>query len=108
MNFLHSLGIIDGGCGDVVEGRHLCLQVIEDVSLDTTFLLTKFRPLEHRQTERYRRRVECIYLASELECVRCPLLPGLRHHVEGKLLEDAIVTVLVGCSQRRLGDGLSP
>ena len=91
----------------MVEGWHLCLKVIEDVSLDTTFLLAKLRPPEHRQTERYCRRVECIYLASELEYIRCPLLLGLRHHVEGKLLEDAIVTVLVSCSKSRLGNGLS-
>lgn len=45
---------------------------------------------------------------SELEYVRCSLLPGLCHHVEGKLLKDAIVTVLVGSSKGRLGDGLSP
>ncbi len=30
------------------------------------------------------------------------------HHVESKLLKDAIVTVLIGCCQRRLGDRLSP
>ena len=106
-DFLHSLGVIDRGCGDVVEGRYLCLQVIEDMSLDTTFLLAKLRPSEHRQAERYRRRVECIHLASEPEYVRCPPLPGLRHHVESKLLKDTIVTVLVGSSQSRLGDGLS-
>ena len=91
----------------MVEGWHLCLKVIEDVSLDTTFLLAKLRPPEHRQTERYRRRVECIDLASELEYVRRALLLGLRHHVESELLKDAIVAVLVGCSQCRLGDGLS-
>ena len=85
----------------------MCLQVIEDVSLDTIFLLSELRPPEHRQTERYRRGVECIDLASELEDVCCPFLPGLRHHVESELLKDAIVAVLVGCSQCRLGDGLS-
>ena len=78
------------------------------VHLDTTFLLAELRPPEHRQAERYRSRVECIDLVSELEYVRSPLLPGLRHHVESKLLKDAIVAVLVGCGQRRLSDGLSP
>ena len=91
----------------MIEGWHLCLQVIEDVSLDTAFLLAELRPPEHRQTERYRRGVECIDLASELEDVCCPFLPGLRHHVEGKLLKDTKVAVLIGRSQRRLGDGLS-
>ena len=92
----------------MIEGWHLCLQVIEDVSLDTAFLLAELRPPEHRQTERYRRGVECIDLASELEDVCCPFLPGLRHHVEGKLLKDTEVAVLIGRSQRSLGDGLSP
>ena len=48
-NFLHSLGIIDGSYGDVVEGRHLCLQIIEYMSLDTTFLLSDFA---HQNTDR--------------------------------------------------------
>ena len=92
----------------MIEGWHLCLQVIENVNLDTAFLLVEFRPPEHRQTERYRREVECIDLASELEDVCCPFHPDLLHHVEGKLLKDAVVAILIGRSQRRLGDGLSP
>ena len=92
----------------MIEGWHLCLQVIKDVSLDTPFLLAKLRPPEHRQTEWYRRGIECIDLSSKLEYVCRPFLPGLSHHVESELLEDAIVAVLVGSSQRRLGDGLSP
>ena len=67
------------------------------MSLDTTFLLAELRPPEHRQAERYRRGVECIHLASELEYVLRPLLPGLRHHVESELLKNAVVAVLVGC-----------
>ena len=80
----------------MIEGRHLCLQVIEDVSLDTTFLLAELRPPEHRQAERCRRGVKCIGLASELEYVRCPLFRGLPHHVESEILKDAVVAVLVG------------
>lgn len=91
----------------MIECRHLCLQVIKDVSLDTTLLLAELRPPEHRQTERYRRGVKCIDLASGLEYVRRPFLPGLLHHAESKLLKDAVVAVLVGCGQCRLGDGLS-
>ena len=91
----------------MIEGWHLCLQVIENVSLDTAFLLAELRPPEHRQAERYRRRVECIDLASELEDICCPFLPGLRHHIEGKLLKDAVVAIPIGRSQRRLCDRLS-
>ena len=92
----------------MIEGWHLCLQVIEYVSLDTAFLLAELRPPKHRQAERYRRRVECIDLTSKLENVCCSFLPGLRHHVEGKLLKYVEVAVLIGRSKCRLGDGLSP
>lgn len=40
-NFMHGLGIMNRGGDDMVEGRNLCLQVVEDVSLDFAFLLTK-------------------------------------------------------------------
>ena len=36
-----------------------------------------------------------------------PLLSGLQHHMKVKHLKDAVVAVLAGRSQRRLGDGLS-
>ena len=107
-NFLHSPGIVNRSSGDVIEGWYLCLQVIEDVSLDTTFPLTELSPPEHRQTEGNRCGIKRIDLASELENVLCPLLPSLRHHVESELLKDAIVSVLISSSQCCLGNGLSP
>lgn len=78
------------------------------MSLDTTSLLAKLRPPEHRQTEWYCRGIECVDLAYKLEHVFRPFLSDLSHHAGSELLEDAIVALLVGSSQRRLGNGLSP
>ena len=46
-NFLHGLGVIDRSSGDVIEGWHLCFQIIEDMSLDTAFLLADQAFLAH-------------------------------------------------------------
>ena len=88
---------MDGSSRDVVEGWHLCLQVVEDVSLYASFLLAEPCPPENRKAERYRCGVKRIYLATQLEYVRCPLLSSQLHHVKSELLEDAIVTISVSC-----------
>ncbi len=104
---LHCLGIVDRSSSDVVESWHLCLYVVKDMSLNTTFLLAELRPPEHRQTERYGGGIKGIHLATELENVCHTLLSCLLHHEEGELLKDAVVTILICRGKRCLGYGLA-
>lgn len=74
--------------------------------LSRRFALAELGPPEDRQAKRYRGRVEHIDVPVQFEDVVYPLLAGLIHHVEGEVLEDPIVPVLVGPCQGCLGHGL--
>ena len=88
------------------ERRHRSLQVVEEVYLHAALPLAELGPPEDRQAERYRGRIERIDVSVQLEDVLYPLLAGQGHHVEGEVLEDPIVPVLVGSGQGCLGHGL--
>ena len=66
----------------MVEGWHLCLQVIEDVSLDATFLLSELRPPENFQTQVYRGWIESVYIAIKFEDVNATFLSHLAYKIE--------------------------
>ena len=44
----------------------------------------------------------------QLEDVHYPLFASQVHHIECKLLEDAVVTILIGGSKGSLGNRLTP
>lgn len=69
--------------------------IIKRVHLDPTFVLAEFSPLEHRQTEVYGCGVKGVYMTVKLEDFLYPPTAGLRNHEEGKLLEDAVIALLV-------------
>ena len=63
--------------------------------LDSAFVLAKLSPLEHRQTEVYGSGVKGIDMTVKLKDFLYPSLAGFRNHVEGELLEDAVIALLV-------------
>ena len=91
---------------DKEEGRHRSLQVVEEVYLNAALPLAELGPPEHRQAKRYRGRVERIEVPVQLEDVLYPLPAGQGHYVEGVVLEDPIVPVLVSSGQGCLGHWL--
>lgn len=63
--------------------------------LDSSFMLAKLSLWKHLQTEVNRSRVKSIHVAIKLKDVVHSLLPSLLYHVEGKVLENSIVTIFV-------------
>ena len=78
------------------ESRHLCFYVIERMHLDAAFVLAELRPLEHRKAQVDGGGIEGIDMAVKLEDFLYSAPSGLRNHIEGELLEDAVVALLVG------------
>ena len=74
--------------------------------LDATLMLAELRPLEHRQTQVDGGRIESVDMAVKFEDLLYPPTAGLGNHVEGKLLEDAVIPLLVGLAKIAPGHGL--
>ena len=87
--------------------RHLRFKVIEEMDFDTSFLLAKFRPPEYRETQRDCGGIESINMAFQLEDFCSTLASCQIHHVEGELLKNPIIPVLVCGRKCRFSNGLA-
>ena len=96
------------GVRDVVEGRDAGLHIVEDVHLHAALPPAEPCPSKERQAERNRGRIKCIDVAAQPEDLLRAPASGFRHHLECKLLEDAVVAPLVGIGESRLGHGIVP
>ena len=67
--------------------------------LDSAFVLAKLSPLEHRQTKVDGCGVKGIDMTVKLEDFLYPSLAGFRNHVEGELLEDVVIALLVSLAK---------
>ena len=89
------------------EGWNLSLYVVQSVYFDTTLMLTKLSPWEQLKTEVNRCRVEGIDVTIKFEDVRRVAFASLLYHVEGEVLKDAIVTILIRLGKVASGDVFS-
>ena len=102
---VHSIDIMYVGIGDSVEHRYLRDDVHLSVDLDARLRASEFRPSKERHAE-----VDCcgvhgIEPAVQLKLSGNPPLLRKEHHVEGKLLKDAVVPEVVSLGKRALVDG---
>lgn len=92
----HCLCIMNFGWSNMHECRNLRFYIIERVHLDSAFVLTKFSPLEHRQTKVYGSGIEGVYMTVKLEDFLYPPPAGFSYHEEGELLEYVVIPLFVG------------
>ena len=92
---VHRVDIVNFGIGNPVKYRNLCDDVNLSVNLDARLRAPELCPPEHRHTKVDGSGVDGIELAMQLKLFRDSLGLGLGHHVEGKLLEDAVVSEVV-------------
>ena len=102
---VHGVNIMQVGIGDSVEHRNLRNDVHLSVNFDTRLRTSKLRPGKERHTE-----VDCcgvhgIEPAVQLKLFGDSSLLRKEHHVEGKLLKDAVVPKVVSLGKRALVDG---
>ena len=104
-NLWHGLRVVNIRRRNMHKSRDLCLNVVKRVHLNTTLMLAELRPLEHRKTQINRGRVEGIDMPLDLEDFVNSALPRLLNHELGIVLDDMIVTLLVGFAKIASGDG---
>ena len=102
---VHGIDTMHIGVGDFVEHRNLRDDVHLSVDLDTRLRTSKLRPGKERHTE-----VDCcgvhgIEPAVQLKLFGNPSLLRKKHHMEGKLLKDAVVSEVVSLGKRTLVNG---
>ena len=96
----HGLRVMHRRGGYVVERGDVRLQIVERVRLEASLFLSESRPSEHGKAQGDGCRIECVGLPLKHEYVRGAFSPCFSHHEEGKLLEDAVVAILVGHRER--------
>ena len=92
------------GIGDSVEYRYLSDDVHLGVDFDTRLRASELRPAKERHTEVDSCGVNGIESAVQFKLSGNPSLLRKEHHVEGKLLKDAIVPEVVSLGKRALVD----
>ena len=102
---VHSIDIMHIGIGDSVEYGNLRDDVHLSVNLDARLRASELRPCKERHAEVDSRRVHGIESSVQLKISGNPSLLRKEHHVEGKLLKDAVVLEVVSLGQRTLVDG---
>ena len=102
---VHSIDIMHVGIGDSVEHGDLRDDVHLGVNLDTRLRASELRPAKERHAEVDCRGVHGIESAVQLKLSGNPSLLSKEHHVEGKLLKDAVVPEVVSLGKRTLVDG---
>ena len=98
-NNIHRYHIVRFCVRDVNECRNLCLNIKERMYFNASFVLTELSPLKDTQTKWDSGWVERVDIAILLEDIIYPQLASLCHHVECKVLKDAIVSLLIGLGQ---------
>ena len=99
---VHGVDIMDLRIGDAVEHGNLRDDVDLRVNLDSRLCASELRPFEHGHTEVDGGRVDGIEPAVQFKISCNPLGLGNGHHVEGKLLKDAVVSEAIGLGKHLL------
>ena len=102
---VHSIDIMHVGIGDSVEYGNFCDDVHLSVDLDARLRTPKLRPGKERHTKVDSCGVHGIESAVQLKLSGNPPLLRKEHHMEGKLLKDAVVSEVVSLGKRALVDG---
>ena len=93
---VHRVDVVHLGIGDSVENRNLRDDINLSMDSDARLCASELCPSEYRHTEINSRRVDGIESSMQLELLRDAPILGNRHHVESKLLKDAMVSEHVG------------
>ena len=101
---VHRIDIMYVGIGDSVENRNLCDDIQLSVDFDARLRTSELRPFKERHTEVNSRRVHSKEPAVQLKLFGDSSLLCEEHHVEGKLLKDAVVPEVVSLGKRTLVD----
>ena len=102
---VHGIDIMYVGIGDSVEHGNLRDDVHLSVDLDARLCASELRPSKERHAEVDSRGIHGIEPAVQLKLSGNPSLLRKKHHVEGKLLKDAVVPEVVSLGKRALVDG---
>ena len=102
---VHSIDIMHVGIGDSVKYRYLSDDVNLSVDLNARLCASELRPGKERHTEVDRCGVHGIESAVQLKLSGNPSFLRKEHHVESKLLKDAVVPEVVSLRKRALVDG---
>ena len=102
---VHSIDVMHFGFGDSVEHGNLRDDIHLRVDFDARLRTSELRPTKERHAEVDSRRVHGIESAVQLKLSCNPSLLREEHHVESKLLKDAIVSEIVSFGKRTLFDG---
>lgn len=102
---VHSVDIMHVGIGNPVEHGNLRDDIHLRMDFDARLRTPELCPTKERHAEVDSRRVHGIEPAVQLKFSCNPSLLRKEHHVEGKLLKDAIVSEVVDLGKRTLLDG---
>ena len=102
---VHRIDIMHVGIGDTVEHGNLRDDIHLSVDLDARLRTSELRPGKERHAEVDSRGVHGIEPAVQFKLSCNPPFLGKEHHVEGKLLKDAVVPEVVSLGKRTLVDG---
>ena len=102
---VHSVDIMHVGIGNPVEHRNLRDDIHLRMNFDARLRTSELSPAKERHAEVDSRRVHGIEPAVQLKLSCNPSLLRKEHHVESKLLKDAIVSEVVDLGKRTLLDG---
>ena len=93
------------GVGDSVEHGNLSDDIHLRVDFDARLRISELRPAKERHAEVDSRRVHGIEPVVQLKLSCNPSLLRKEHHVESKLLKEAIVSEVISLGKRTLLDG---
>ena len=102
---VHSIDIMHVGIGDTIENGNLRDDIHLSVDLDARLRTSELRPSKERHAEVDSRGVHGIEPAVQFKLSCNPPLLGKEHHVESKLLKDAVVPEVISLGKRTLVDG---
>ena len=102
---VHSIDIMHVGIGDSVEYGNFRDDIHLSVDLDARLRASELRPAKERHAEVDSCGIHGIESAVQFKLSSNPSLLRKEHHMEGKLLKDAVVPEVVGLGKRTLVDG---
>ena len=96
---VHRVDIMHLGIGDSVEDGDLRDNVNLSMDTDARLCTSELGPSEYCHAEVNGRRIDCVEPAVQLKLFRDALALSNRHHVEGKLLKDTMVSERIRSGQ---------
>ena len=102
---VHSIDIVHVGIGDSVKYGYLRDDIYLSVNLDARLRASELRPAKERHTEIDSSGVHGIESAVQFKLSGNPSLLRKEHHVEGKLLKNAVVPEVVSLGKCAFVDG---